>query len=144
MFGTAMVATGAVVLWQAQGAASGPNYERIGPWLFPQVVAAGLVIIGAIMAIRGWRRPALALHRFDLSAALHIVVGIICLLVLFEPAGFVIAATVLFAAVARAFGSRRLLLEVPIGLALALGCQLAFTKGLSLYLPWGILSGLAG
>src|SRR3546814_19073658 len=56
-------------------------------------------------------------------------------------AGFVVASTVLFVAVARAFGSRRPLLDTVIGLVLCAVPQIGFTWGLGLRLPAGIFAG---
>ena len=59
-------------------------------------------------------------------------------------AGFVIAGTVLFACVARGFGSRRLIRDLSIGIVLALGVYLFFVKLLNVNLPAGWLSPLLG
>jgi putative tricarboxylic transport membrane protein len=61
---------------------------------------------------------------------------------LLMPAGFIIAATVLFVLVARAFSSRRMLRDAVAGLLLALIVYFSFTAGLGLVLPKGILAGL--
>ena len=57
-----------------------------------------------------------------------------------EAAGFVIASTVLFVAVARALGSRRLVLDVAVGFVLCLAAYVAFKMGLGLILPAGVLA----
>ena len=59
-------------------------------------------------------------------------------------AGFVVAGTVLFACVARGFGSRRWLRDVAIGLVLALVIFLFFVKLLNVGLPAGWLAPILG
>lgn len=56
---------------------------------------------------------------------------------LIRPAGFVIASTLMFALVARAFGSRRVIRDTSIGLAIALIVFFAFSRALGVVLPTG-------
>ncbi len=63
-------------------------------------------------------------------------------MVLMKPAGFVIASAVLFVAVTHAFGSRRVALNAAIGLVLCAATYVAFTRGLGLVLPAGVLAAL--
>jgi putative tricarboxylic transport membrane protein len=60
-------------------------------------------------------------------------------LLLIDSAGFVIASTLLFALVARGFGSRRPARDATVGLALAALVYAAFTHGLGIALPAGVL-----
>ena len=59
-------------------------------------------------------------------------------------AGFVIAGTVLFACVARGFGSRRLVRDLAIGWSLGSAIFLFFVKLLNVNLPAGWLAPLLG
>jgi putative tricarboxylic transport membrane protein len=59
-----------------------------------------------------------------------------------ERAGFVLTAALLFWLVARAFASPRPLRDAAVGLALSVVVYLAFTRGLGLVLPPGLLGGL--
>jgi putative tricarboxylic transport membrane protein len=52
-------------------------------------------------------------------------------------AGFVLATTILFAATARAFGRRALLIDVVIGFGLGVSTHLLFSKLVTLSLPAG-------
>jgi putative tricarboxylic transport membrane protein len=56
----------------------------------------------------------------------------------------VLAGAVLFACVARGFGSARTLRDAAIGIALALGVFLFFVRVLNVSLPGGWLKPLAG
>jgi putative tricarboxylic transport membrane protein len=63
---------------------------------------------------------------------------------LIGSAGFVVAAIVLFACVARGFGSRRVARDLAIGAVLALAIFLFFVKALNVNLPAGWLSPILG
>jgi putative tricarboxylic transport membrane protein len=60
-------------------------------------------------------------------------------IILLEPAGFVVASTVLFWCAARGFGSRRWVRDVAVGLAFSAFAYVFFTRALSLSLPAGRL-----
>ncbi|MEV1288641.1 tripartite tricarboxylate transporter TctB family protein [Micromonospora sp. NPDC049679] len=60
-------------------------------------------------------------------------------LALLDPVGFVLASTLFFVAAARILGSRSLIRDVVVAIALALGIYLAFTHLLELHLPSGVL-----
>jgi putative tricarboxylic transport membrane protein len=61
---------------------------------------------------------------------------------LFEIAGFVPTAAILFFSVAFGFGSRRYLRDILIGVALSLVAYVGFVHALGLRLPAGILEGV--
>jgi putative tricarboxylic transport membrane protein len=125
---------------------TGPGYAAIGPKLFPWLVAAGLLLVGAAL-LYGARAGAVAQpagFRLDLPPALAVTAGLVLQMLLIKPAGFVIATTVLFVAVAHAFGSRRPARDAALGLVLCAATYLAFTRGLGLVLPAGVLGMLLG
>ena len=125
---------------------AGPGYAAIGPKLFPWLVAAGLLLVGVALLYEA-RAGAVAQpagFELDLPPALAVTAGLVLQMVLMKPAGFVIASAVLFVAVAYAFGSRRLALNAAVGLALCAATYVAFTRGLGLALPAGVLGTLLG
>jgi len=123
---------------------TGPGYSAIGPKLFPWLVAAGLVLVG--LALLREARSGAVEHPtgFELDAPplLLVTAGLVAQMLLMQLAGFVLASTLLFVAVARAFGSRRLVRDAAIGLALCAVVHVAFTRGLGLHLPLGVLGAL--
>ena len=135
----AVIALGVVVAIETTSIAISPGYARIGPRLMPFVVAALLCGLGVVLmaqALTGrWGAEQPADHRP--LPLLTIGAGLGAYALLMSPAGFVIASTVLFAAVARAFDSRRLLRDAGIGLALASVAFVFFTQVLQLPLPPG-------
>jgi putative tricarboxylic transport membrane protein len=123
---------------------TGPGYTAVGPKLFPWLVSAGLLLVGAALLYEA-RSGAVAQpmgFELDLPPALVVAGGLVLQMILMRPLGFVIASTVLFVAVSHAFGSRRPLLNTAVGLVLCLFTYVAFTRGLGLTLPAGVLGGL--
>jgi putative tricarboxylic transport membrane protein len=124
----------------------GPGYAAIGPKLFPWLVAVGLLLVGGALLYEARAGPLAqpAGFELDLPPALTVTAGLVLQMVLMKPAGFVIASAVLFVAVAYAFGSRRIALNAAVGLVLCAATYVAFTRGLGLVLPAGVLGRLFG
>lgn len=117
-----------------------PSYAAIGPTLFPFLIAAGLVLIGVLVlreALFGHVAHERSGFALDWPAVGLVSAGLILQMLLIEAAGWIPAAALLFMAAARAFGSRRLLLDAAIGLVLAGLAFAAFNYGLGLSLPVG-------
>lgn len=127
------------------------GYAQIGPNFFPAVVAAGLVLLGAWLLWEslsgGWRSVAQpepgSEHAFQKNSFLWVSAGLFVHMALIGTAGFVIAGTILFACVARGFGSRRALRDAALGGVLALAIYLFFVKFLNVGLPAGWMPFLA-
>ena len=108
-------------------------------------------LLGVWLAVEaftgGWRDGAddreRSEHAFNAAAFCWVTAGLFAHMALIAWAGFVIAGTVLFACVARGFGSRRLARDLAIGLVLALGVYLFFVKLLNVNLPAGWLAAAA-
>ncbi|MCP6135044.1 tripartite tricarboxylate transporter TctB family protein, partial [Klebsiella pneumoniae] len=73
----------------------------------------------------------------DWLAVALVSAGLIVQLLLLEMVGWIPATTLLFVAVTRAFGSRRLLTDAVIGLVLTSLAFVIFNYGLGLDLPVG-------
>lgn len=124
-----------------------PTYAKVGPRFFPYAVAAALIIVGALLAWRAWRGLDSDADRIGDAPASRLSMGVvlgglILQSVTIQWIGFVPAATITFVLTAAGFGSRRYLLDALIGLALATGSFVGFTRGLGLSLPAGPLEGL--
>ena len=118
-----------------------PLYSRIGPTVVPTLVSALTIFVGLMMAlsaIRDWRAPEMA-DAYHPAPMCVVAVGLVLHLLIIKDLGFVIASTVLFATVARAFSERRPLVAVGYGLAMALISYVGFKYGLRLDLPSGPL-----
>ncbi len=128
------------------------GYAGIGPNFIPAVVSAGLLATGAWLLWEalagGWRNrgepEAGAEHAFHAGAFWWITGGLVAHMALIGWAGFVVAGTVLFACVARGFGSTRVVRDAFIGFVLSLAVFAFFVKLLNVNLPAGWLQPLLG
>jgi putative tricarboxylic transport membrane protein len=139
--GGGVVALGLVVLAGALWVRGEAAYAGVGPRAVPVLVGAGLTLAGVgfvVSVVRGARFTD-AEARADLVAMAWIVGSLIAAVVLVQPLGFAPTAGLVFAATARAFGSRRTLADVAIGLALGIVVYVVFAHGLGVSLPGGPL-----
>lgn len=116
------------------------GYSAVGPRFAPMLVGIGLLVIGLLLLRQalagGWRDmpppPDEPLHAPSfgwIAGGLAVQMAIIALI------GFTMASTLLFVAVARGFGSRRLAHDAIVGVVLAAAVFLFFTRVLGLSLP---------
>nr|WP_269436875.1 tripartite tricarboxylate transporter TctB family protein [Arthrobacter gengyunqii] len=138
-----------------------------GPKFFPGLIAAGGYVLAILLAVDTLRHPspptapvyeygddaeaqALAQERASVSYRTYsdwkalgtAFAGFLAFAILIEPLGWILAAALLFWAVAHAVGSRRPLFDISVALVLSSLIQLAFGAGLGLNLPAGILGGI--
>jgi putative tricarboxylic transport membrane protein len=147
-----VLALGAGAAWVTARLPGEGGYAGIGPNFIPAVVAGGLLATGAWLLWEalsgGWRNRGQpeegAQHAFHAGAFGWISAGLFAHMALIGWAGFVLAGAVLFACVARGFGSRRPARDAAIGLALSLAIFLFFVKLLNVNLPAGWLKPLLG
>lgn len=124
------------------------GYERIGPTAWPWAVALCLIVIGILLARRTLEQRSSvpgaesAPRRVESVPFTFVSIGLILHLLLIERAGFVIASAILFFCTAYALGARHRALTAVIAVALAVAIYFAFTRGLELNLPGGILRGM--
>lgn len=119
-----------------------PSQAAVGPRLFPSLVAAGLLLVAAALL-----REVLFGHvaheggiELDRVAVGLVSAGLMLQMLILDRVGWIVAAVVLFALTARAFGSRRLSLDLAIGLGLGILTFTVFKYGLDLSLPLGELA----
>lgn len=130
------------------------GYAGIGPNFIPAVVSGGLILTGAWLLFEalsgGWRAmpsddvATRGEHPFDARAFGWVTAALFAHLVMIGLAGFVVAGAVLFALVARGFGSRRLARDVALGFATSLAIFLFFVQLLNVNLPAGWLAPILG
>ncbi len=118
------------------------------------MIASGLILLGIWLSYEafsgGWRNAspddatARGEHPFHVGAFVWVSLGLIAQIFLIHTAGFVLAQAVLFACVARGFGSRKLPRDFAGGLLLGLGVFLFFVKFLNVNLPAGWLKPILG
>ena len=151
----AFVALGLFVLHQGYViGADQVAYARVGPQVFPYIIGAGLIAIGALLARSAlvgswsvlWAEPSDTdpdRREFwhNLSRVGLVGLGLVINAALIAPLGFVIASTLMFALTTRAFGSTRPFLDLAVGAVLSAMIFVTFTYALGLSLPWGTLWG---
>jgi putative tricarboxylic transport membrane protein len=145
--GLGLIAIASVIGFETMQMQVPPSYARVGPQIFPYIIAIGMAITGAHIAWKSYRGEDEVIEIEDVGptdwkAVAIIAAGLIAHMNLLKPLGFVPAGLILFWCVAFAFGSRRYGRDIIVGLLLALFAYVGFTYGLGLQLPPGILKGL--
>ena len=142
VLGGVVLALGLFVAAETTGLSAGTG--AVGPRLFPYMIAAGLIVVGGLLLYEAFRGRIAHEGGLDLDwwGVALVSAGLIAQLLLLERAGWVLATALLFVAAARAFGSRRLVADAALGLALAGLSFVVFTYGLDLSLPGGDLGAL--
>lgn len=152
LLGLGAVLFGIAIVWQTTQIRLTPAYSTVGPRVIPYIVGASLIVIGiwlAIEALTG-RGGAISTESEDADPTLPtdwrtvgmLTLALLAYLFLLQPAGFIIASTVLFAGAAFAMGSRHVARDIIAGLLMASVLYVGFTRGLDLRLPAGVLAGI--
>ena len=143
--GLGLIAIASVIGFETMQMRVPPSYARVGPQIFPYIIALGMALTGAFIAWKSYRGGDEVIDEVeptDWKNVGIILLGLIAHMNLLRPAGFVPAGVVLFMSVTFAFGSRRFGRDALIGFFLVLFAYIGFTYGLGLQLPPGILKGL--
>ena len=145
--GLGLIALASVIGFETMQMQVPPSYARVGPQIFPYIIAIGMAITGAHIAWKSYHGGDELAEESeagptDWKSVAIIAAGLIAHMNLLKPLGFVPAGLILFWSVAFAFGSRRYGRDVLVGLFLVLFSYVGFTHGLGLQLPQGLLKGL--
>ncbi len=126
---------------EATGYHDGSTYDSLGPSLLPYIIAAGLILTGLPLLVSAFsvRDEAAPTEQIDWLPVGIIVVALIVPIVSIVAVGWIPVITVVFVLGARAFGSRRTLLDAAIGLAFGIVTYVLFNFALGLNLPRGWL-----
>ena len=145
--GLGIVAIGAVWLYGAFSLPQTAQYAVIGPGLFVTLIGVVLIVLGGLLLLQIARgeqfspqdsEDAMSEAPADSVALVTAMAAAALPLFTIRQLGFPLTATLVFALVARAFGSRRLILDLAIGLALSVAAYFGFVRlGVSLggFLP---------
>ena len=111
----------------------------IGPRLFPFLVAAGLLAVGAAVLWQAFFGHIAHERGFELDwrAVALVAGGLLLQMFLVESLGWIIASTLMFLAATLAFRERRVVISIAIGLVLTGLTYWVFNYGLGLSLPIG-------
>jgi putative tricarboxylic transport membrane protein len=147
LVGLAVCLLGAVTLYDATRVGSGVGYSPVGPAVMPLIVGVGLVVVGLILLARTWIRPDTDLleraeeaeRTTDWVTTLRLGGLLLVYALVLAPLGYVLATAALVPAGAWTLGSRRVIRDVIVGVALAIVVYLGFTQFLGVRLPPGLL-----
>ena len=122
------------------------GYDRIGPRAAPYGVALGLVLLGGTLAVSAPRRRADAAPNVASPvrwrAFGHLTLACLLFLALVGRTGFIVAASLQFWLIARAFSDTHPLRDAAVAGLLPLVVYVAFSRGLGLALPVGFAESL--
>jgi putative tricarboxylic transport membrane protein len=135
--GTFAAALGVTVLVVARGFPGGSAYDALGPRLLPYIVGAGLGLCGLSILAGAFRGRKGEHEALDLAPVLWIAGALVVPIILLRTIGWIPVCAVVFALGARAFGSRRVWLDLALGLALGAVTFTLFNYALGLNLPAG-------
>ncbi len=125
--------------------------DPVGPRVFPYVIGAGLVVVGALLAVATARgsqpepeegEDVVLSSSADWVTVLKLVAVLLFTVATVNLLGWAISGAVLFAGAAWALGSRTLVRDVIVGLVLAIASWYAFYVGLGIPLTPGVLDGI--
>jgi len=154
VWGALFLLLSVVILLHVQGFPTIPG-QKVGPALFPGVIAAALSVCALLLIARGivarpkggesapwfvagdWMRSRRHLLAFTL------VIGVnIFYILLVDQLGFILTGTIYLAVLFAVFGVR-LRNNLPLALVITLVIHYAFYKLLRVPLPWGLLQNWA-
>ena len=127
----------------------GEGTDFPGPKFFPGILMVAGYVLAALLALHYVRSPEhpteTSTRKYrtftDWSAVLWTAGGFLLFALTLETLGWIIAAALMFWFVAKGFGSRRPIFDVSLALLMSSAVYLAFSIGLGLSLPSGILGG---
>ena len=148
ILGALFALLGAIVLWHVRTFPVIPG-QKFGAALFPGVIAAGLVVCGILLSVRGlrqaggggrtiafdeWARDPVVVFRF-----LSVPAGLLFYVLTSNSLGFHIAASVAMLGWLLVFGMKPLP-ALALAIVFPVVMHLAFYKILLVPLPWGLLT----
>ena len=133
----ALAAIAAVIIWQTAQMRVPPVQAKVGPQVFPYVIAGGLILLSIGTVISALRGSFPSREKDNYGPMLWIIGGLVGQMLLLGWAGFSISTAVLFAFTAKGFGRGPLWQTIPIGFVLAFVIWFIFSRGLQLSLPTG-------
>lgn len=152
VWGAVAILLGAAILLHVRGFPTIPG-QQYGPALFPGVVAAGLLICGGLLVVKGLRARAGETARWisldpwtrsapQVVAFAAVIAANLLYIAVVDRLGFVVTSVVYLATLFGVFRVRSRWV-VPLAIVVTLVIHYAFYKLLRVPLPWGILERFA-
>jgi len=146
IFGAVLLLLGIAVLVHVPSFPAIPG-QKVGPAIFPGLVASALVVCAVILIVNGLRRRA-SQPWFEMSDWLHsrthiiaflvTIAGVVAYVLFAQAVGFLIIAPLVLIALFLAYGVRPRTAVVT-AVVVSLVIHFAFYKLLRVPLPWGVL-----
>lgn len=150
VFGLVLLALAAAVL-VVVGSYPAVPAQRVGPALFPSLIAVGLGIGGVILVARGWReRATVPMVRWEpwvrsprhVAGFFAVIASVVFYIAVVDQLGFILTGIAILTALFRLFAVPRGR-SIVIATVATLLIHFAFYKLLRVPLPWGILASYA-
>lgn len=125
-----------------------PGSGTVGPQIFPYLVSVFVIFIALGLFVQIFRGNlgvpegtefGEVIEKTDFKSLAMVAGSMLTYPLLIERAGFIIATTVVFFGVAFAYGAKNLLKNLLISIIFSFIVYFAFSKGLNVGLPAGIL-----
>ncbi len=146
-----LVIAGAYVLFDATTLDKGFADQPVQPYAVPYIVGAVLVLLGVLLAVATARGDVPESEEgedidltqgTDLKTVAFLAAVLVLNLALIDFLGWAITGALLFVGATRALGSRNLIRDIAVGVALSVGSWYGFYVGLGVPIPAGILDGV--
>ena len=139
---------GLVVLYDTSKMLVPPGSGTVGPQIFPYLVSGFVIFISLGLFVQIFRGNlgvpegtefGEVVEKTDFKSLAMVAGSMLTYPLLIERAGFIIASSVVFFGVAFAYGAKNLLKNLAISIIFSLIVYFAFSKGLNVSLPAGVL-----
>jgi putative tricarboxylic transport membrane protein len=146
-----LAVVGAYVVYDATTLSDGFADQPVQPYAFPYVIGGVLLVLAALLAIATARGDVPAAEEgedvdltqpSDWVTVAKLVAVFLANILLIDWLGWAITGAILFVGTAHVLGSRTLIRDVAVGVALSVGTWYGFYSGLGLAIPAGILDGV--
>ena len=147
-FAGSLLSLGVVVLYDTSKMLVPPGSGTVGPQIFPYLVSGFVIFISLGLFVQIFRGNlgvpegtefGEVVEKTDFKSLAMVAGSMLTYPLLIERAGFIIASSVVFFGVAFAYGAKNLLKNLAISVIFSLIVYFAFSKGLNVSLPAGIL-----
>ena len=147
-FAGSLLILGLVVLYDNYKMLVPPGSGTVGPQVFPYLVSGFVIFISLGLFVQIFRGNlgvpegtefGEVVEKTDFKSLAMVAGSMLTYPLLIERAGFIIASSVVFFGVAFAYGAKNLLKNLAISLIFSLIVYFAFSKGLNVSLPAGVL-----
>ena len=146
-----LAVVGIYVVYDATTLTDGFADQPVQPYAFPYVIGGVLIVLAVLLALataRGDVPQAEEGEDVDLTqpsdwvTVSKLVAVFVANILLVDWLGWAITGAILFVGTAYVLGSRTLIRDVAVGVALSVGTWYGFYSGLGLAIPAGILDGV--